>query len=128
MHKKSHTVIIDKPVHETFLASLNPKNTPLWIEGMVEEQASEFPPKLGTLYKNRGETGGWTEYSITEFESDKVFTLSQKDGAYHVRYVFKPQEDNQTELTYTEWEDNGTLESPLPESAIQKLKELIEKS
>jgi len=127
MHNKTYTVVINKPLHETFLASLNPKNTPKWIDSMVEEQASEFPPKLGTTYRNRGEAGDWSEFSITEFEQDKVFTLSQKSGAYNVRYVFKPIADDQTELTYTEWETEGKLANPLPEESIQKLKRLIEK-
>ena len=126
MHSKNYTVIINKPVDVAFAASLDPNNTPKWIDGMAEEQASESPAKLGTVYRNRGETGGWTEYSITEFEQDKVFTISRKDGAYHVRYVFKPIDENQTEFTYSEWEEGGTLENPLPEEAIKKLKQLIE--
>jgi len=126
MHSKGYMVIINKPTSEVFAASLNPKNTPLWIDGIAEEQASESPAKLGTIYKNRGETGDWSEYSITEFEQDKVFTLSRKDGAYHVRYTFKPLTSNKTEFTYSEWEDKGELKNPLPEEAIQKLKQLIE--
>lgn len=126
MHSKSYTVTINKPIHEVFAASLNPANTPLWIEGIAEEQVSESPAKLGTIYKNRGETGGWTEYAITEFEQDKAFTLSRKDGAYHVRYTFDPITSDQTEFTYSEWEDKGELKNPLPEEAIQKLKQLIE--
>lgn len=126
MHTKSYTVIINKPAHEAFAASLNPKNTPLWIDGVVEEQASESPAKLETTYRNRGASGGWTEYAITEIAQDRSFTLSRKDGAYHVRYVFQPLADNQTEFTYSEWEDEGTLKNPLPEEAIQKLKQLIE--
>lgn len=126
MPKKSYTVTINKPAHEAFLASLNPKNTPFWIDGLVEEQASQFPPKLGTTYRNRGQTGDWTEYTITAFEQDKTFTLSRKDGSYHVKYDFKTLPSGHTEFTYTEWEDSGKLENPLPESAINKLKELIE--
>src|SRR5690349_208049 len=101
MHSKRYTVTINKPVSQVFTASLNPANTPKWIEGMAEEQASETPAKLGTIYRNRGETGDWSEYSITEFEQNKAFTLSKKDGAYHVRYIFKPLDDNRTEFTYS---------------------------
>lgn len=126
MHSKSYTSVINKPAHEVFMASLDPKNTPLWIDGMAEEQASESPAKLGTTYRNRGHKGGWSEYSITEFEQDKIFTLSRKDGSYHVRYTFKPLDNGRTEFTYSEWEDSGELAHPLPEKAIQKLKQLIE--
>ena len=86
MRDKSYTIIINKPVGEVFTACLNPGNTPLWIDGIVEEQASDFPAKLGTTYRNRGETGAWSEYTISALEKDTTFTLSRKDGAYHVKY------------------------------------------
>jgi len=126
MHSKTYKIVINKPVSETFLASLNPKNTPQWIDGMAEEQSNEFPPKLGTKYRNRGQSGGWSDYTITAFEQDKTFTLSRDDGAYHVKYTFRPVGKNQTEFEYSEWEDSGELKNPLPEEAIQKLKLLIE--
>jgi len=126
MKSKSYTVVINKPVHEVFMASLNPKNTPLWIDGMAEEQSSEFPPKPGTKYRNRGKTGGWSEYTITAFEQDKTFTLSRDDGSYHVKYTFRPLDSNQTNFEYSEWEDKGELKNPMPQEAIQKLKQLIE--
>lgn len=126
MHSKSYTVVINKPIDEVFAASLNPKNTPQWINSIAEEQASDSPAKLGTTYRNRGETGDWSEYKITAFDNNKSFTLSRKDGVYHVRYTFKPLTTNQTEFEYCEWEDMGKLENPLPAEAIQKLKLLIE--
>ena len=126
MHTKEYSIVISEPAHHVFMACLDPKNTPLGIDGIVEEQASELPAKLGTIYKNRGATGHWSLYTITEFEQDTVFKMSRKDGAFHVRYVFKQLCTNQTELTYSEWEDDGVLEHPLPETAIHKLKQLIE--
>lgn len=126
MHSKRYIISINKPVTTVFKAALNPKNTPLWIDGIVEEQASEFPAKLGTIYRNRGETGSWLEYSITAFENGVTFTLSRKDGAYHVKYTFTPLGSAKTEFEYFEWEDAGKLESPMPEEAIQKFKALIE--
>lgn len=63
---------------------------------------------------------------ITAFEQDTTFTLSRKDGAYHVKYIFKPLGADQTAFEYLGWEDEGKLENPLPEAAIQKLKQLIE--
>lgn len=126
MHSKSYTITINKPLNEVFEATLNPKNTPLWIDGMEEEQANEQPAKLGTQYRNRGKTGDWSNYTITAFERDQTFTLSKDDGSYHVKYDFKPLDEQTTEFRYSEWEDSGVLENPLPEEAIQKLKQLIE--
>jgi hypothetical protein len=126
MHSKKYIAVIDKPSSEVFEATLDPKNTPLWIDGIAEEQASDSPARLGTTYRNRGETGDWLEYAITAFERDTTFTLSRKDGSYHVTYSFKPLSTSQTEFEYLEWEDEGKLENPLPEEAIQKLKQLIE--
>ena len=67
MHSKSYTVVINKPISEVFEATLNPANTPKWIDSMEEERASEQPAKLGTKYRNRGKSGGWSEYTITAF-------------------------------------------------------------
>jgi uncharacterized protein YndB with AHSA1/START domain len=127
MHSKRYTITIDKPVAEVFTATLDPKNTPLWLDGITEEQASDSPAKLGTRYKNRGTFGVWSEYTITAFEQNVTFTLSRNDGAYHVKYSFKPINDNQTRFEYFEWEDAGKLENPMPEEAIHKLKQLIER-
>lgn len=47
------TIEIAKPVSEVFAATLDPKNTHKWISFIIEEKASEFPPKIGTIYSQR---------------------------------------------------------------------------
>jgi hypothetical protein len=121
------TVIINRAAHEVFDFTLNPENTPKWIDGVVTEQSNESPAKLGTIYKNRDRDGNWNEYKITDYEPGIMFIMSKKDGNYHVKYTLKPLDDNQCELEYYEWVDDGILEGPFTQDIIEKLKDIIEK-
>jgi len=47
------SIIINKSIHEVFEFSTNPQNTHLWVDSIKEEMTNEYPPKLGTIYKNR---------------------------------------------------------------------------
>jgi uncharacterized protein YndB with AHSA1/START domain len=127
MNKKTLTVIINKPIAEVFEASINPANTPAWISTMAEEQTSEWPVRLGTKYKNRGHSGGWTDYEVTRFKLNELFELTQSTGDYRVEYIYTPKGDSATELQYTEWVEVGELTNPLTMEALNKLKLLIER-
>lgn len=125
--KKKLTVVIDRPLSEVFSFTLNPKNTPRWVEGITEEVVNETPTKLGTIYRNRGENGNWSEYIVSAFDNGKTFTMSQTTKRYHVKYTFKPLSKGRTELTYYEWVDEeGQLEKPFTIAILQKLKEIVE--
>jgi len=126
MKEKKITIIINKPIEEVFGFTLNPKNTPLWISSIKEEVTNEFPPKIGTLYKNRGDGPDWTIYKVTEFEQNKSFTLTKQDGNYSVRYTFKHIDDNTTEIEYFEWVNEGELEEPFTKEILEKLKSVME--
>lgn len=75
---------INQPAREVFDFVTNPKNTPLWIRSIVEEKTSEWPVKLGTVYKNKNRKGQWSEYAMTDFKENETFTMSLKDENYHV--------------------------------------------
>ena len=126
MNKKTLTVVINKPIAEVFEASINPANTPLWIDTMAEEQTSDWPVKLGTKYKNRGHSGGWTDYEVTKFKLNELFELTQSSGEYRVEYIYTPKGETVTELQYTEWVEVGELENPLSMETLNTLKSLIE--
>jgi hypothetical protein len=126
MKENTLTISIKKPVHEVLLWLLDPKNTPLWVSGVVHEERNEEPTKLGTIYRNRGKNGKWNEYEITEFEEDKLFTFSLRDGNYACRYTFESPLLDQTKLTYFEWVKKGEIEEPFTMKNLEKLKSVIE--
>lgn len=122
------SVEINRPVAEVFNFTLNPENTPLWVDGILHEEINTPAPQLGTRYRNKSRDGVWNEYEITDFVPQEAFTFTQLQSPYRVRYDFKMVSKGVTELTYTEWMEEGSLESPFDMSPLKKLKSLIESS
>lgn len=120
------TIEISRPIKEVFDYTLNPKNTSKWISFISEEVTDEWPPKVGTKYKNRGEGKPWSEYTLTELEENSMFTLSKSDNNYNVRYSFKPLDKNRTELEYYEWVESGELDDPFTMEILNELKRALE--
>lgn len=121
------SIEINKPAQEIFEFTLNPKNTPKWIDFIAVEETNEWPVNLGTIYRNRGDANAnWSEFELTEYVPAKSFTMSKKDGAYHVRYLFTPIGSNATRLDYFEWTDNSEIEEPFTIGPLQKLKSVVE--
>lgn len=130
MNKIKQTVTINRSAHVVFEFTLDPVNTPKWIDSIVQEEVSEQPTKEGTIYRNQTSDGTWNEYEVTAFEQDRMFTFSKKDGEYHVKYTFTPMGAGQCELEYCEWTDSGSMEGLFSEDALanvlSKLKVVIE--
>lgn len=126
MKDKRLTIIIDKPVSEVFDFTVNPNNTPKWIDGIVVEETNETPQKLGTIYRNKGKDGNWNEYEMTAFEKDKMFELTRINGNYHVRYTFTPTDDGYCDFEYYEWVNDGELDDTFSQSILEKLKGILE--
>ncbi len=126
MKGKRLTIEINRPIKEVFDFTLDPKNTPKWIDGIAEEVTSEWPSKKGTIYKNKDSNGTWNEYVLVEFEKNKTFTLARQNSDYHVRYTFYPVGDDKTEFEYYEWVESGELDDTVSQQVLEKLKKVIE--
>jgi hypothetical protein len=126
MKNNKLTIQIHRPVSEVFAFTLNPQNTPRWIDGITEEIANEYPTRRGTKYKNQDMKGRWTEYTVSEFIFEKMFVFSKNDTTYHVRYTFTQLEDAVTTLEYYEWVDTGDLEEAFTQDNLIKLKNILE--
>ena len=125
------TITINKPVEEVFAFTINPENTPKWIDSIVTEQTNEWPVKLGTIYRNQRKNGEWSDYEITAFDPNKTFVMSQKNDSFHVGYTFTPTDNGAaTQLTYRVWKDESELPGSLTVDVLQdildKLKRLVE--
>lgn len=127
MKENRIAVRIGCPVSKVFDFAVNPANTPKWIAGIVEEKTNEWPPRLGTIYRNKNRDGVWTEYEVVELAKDREFVLRQKGSDYRVRYAFTPRGDGSTELTYFEWVERGELKDPFTKATLDRLKSLLEK-
>lgn len=126
MRDQRLTIKIKKPVEEIFAFTLDPKNTPKWVESFVHEQTNESSTKVGTIYKSQNQKGEWSEFTITEFIQNQMFVFTSKDGKYHAKYTFTPVSENATELEYYEWVDEGEMEEPFPKEVLEKLKTILE--
>ena len=126
MKENRLTVTIGRPISEVFFFSINPENTKKWIPTMLEEISSDFPPQIGTKYKNRVEGGEWDEYIVSEYEDGKLFSLRDLMNNYNVRYTYKSISANITEMEYFEWNNAGTLSNPFSISNLNTLKSLLE--
>jgi hypothetical protein len=126
MKRNEHTVEINRSVHDVFEFTINPANTPKWISSIIKEKTSQWPIRIGTIYRNVGKIGDWTEYEVTKLKLNSIFELMQKDGNYHVKYVYKLVSDSKTRLTYIEWVKRGELNSPFTQETLNKLKLVME--
>lgn len=126
MKQNKIAIRIQKPAREVFEYTINPKNTSKWIENIEIEKTSEWPIKIGTIYRNKNKDGEWSQYQVIALKPNKLFELISKDKNYHVRYTYKSIDGNATEMEYFERVDNGKLERPFTPDILEKLKEEIE--
>jgi len=119
-------IIINKSVREVFDFTTDPGNTSFWIPSIREEEVDEYPLKIGTIYRNKGDSGEWDSYKVVEFEANKVFTLKSLSDSYYVRYIYEELGGTKTEMVYFEWVEEGELEDPFKQETLQKLKEVME--
>jgi hypothetical protein len=121
-------IVINRPIGDVFEFTVNPKNTPLWIDSVAHEEASPLPVDVGTVYKNRSRTGKQYTFTMTSFKPNDFFEMIASDKNYHVRYTYKPIDSSTTEMEYVEWMETGDLDAPFTQDVLEKLKSVMEKS
>ena len=127
MKENKLTIFIDKPVKEVFEYSLESNNVPKWINSIKEKIPEERPVKLGTKLRNIGvDSEEWNKYEMIDFQPPRTFTLKRLNGDYFVKYTCT-EKDNGTEFEYFEWAEYRELDGLMEISALELLKELIEK-
>ena len=126
MQNNRLVIQINKPSAEVFAYYTNPKNTPLWWDAVTQEETSDWPIKIGTIYRSQSKSGSWNEFTVTGLVENELFELTSKDGKYHVRYTHTPLDPRSMELEYFEWVDTGELEDPYTFAILDKLKTAIE--
>lgn len=117
---------INRPVSEVYAFTLDPKNTPSWIDGSAKEEASEWPPKVGTVYENTGKNGSILTFIMTELVLNDHFSMKDEVGNYHCIFSFRELENNTSEFEWHEWMENGELENPMTMEVLEKLKSVLE--
>lgn len=113
-------------IKKAFAFTLNPKNTPLWLDDIVIEETNQWPIKIGTQYKNKNKKGEWSEYIIAGLKENKYFEFISLNKNYHCRYTYKKIDTNRCQLEYYEWVDDGEITKPFTQKPLLKLKKLIE--
>ena len=126
MQRNTLHIVINRPVSDVFAFTIDPKNTPQWIAHIQEEETNEWPVRVGTIYRNRGKSDEWSDYIVTQIDTDRIFELQSKDGTYHVRYTYKPMDTHQTEMEYEEWVDAGELSQPFTQGVMRTLQSALE--
>jgi len=121
------TIQINKPLSEVFAFTINPKNTPSYVDSIIVEEASEWPVKKGVTYRNKRENSEWSEYEVTEFKENEIFELRKNNDDTIVRYIFKPINNKITELEYYIQTKAGWLDEASIRNIVKKLKIVLEK-
>ncbi len=127
-HKLRLTTYINAPLEKVWDFTLNPNNTPKYFDSIFEEEFSEFPAKLDTTFRNRGQnTEEWNEVRVVDFKEHETFTLKDIDGKFKVKYTFVNKAGGGTEFTYEEWNIDGTpIETSANIEVVRNLKRELE--
>jgi len=108
-------------ISKVFEFTLDPNNTSRWIESITEEKVDTKKIGMGTIYTN-----DFGSYTVTDYDRDKFFELTDHKTGYICSYTFK-EKDQETEIIYFEYMENGEdLKDPLDQKSFELLKELLE--
>jgi uncharacterized protein YndB with AHSA1/START domain len=100
MKELSTSIKIKASAEDIFKFITDPANTPKWVKVVVREEVSDWPAKVGAIYRNQDTDGNWLELEVLEFSPPTrlvMLNLSSKDTLI---YDFSELESGSTELTY----------------------------
>ncbi len=126
MKENKISITINLPASKVLAFTIDPANTPRWINSIQKEEVNEWPVKIGSIYRNVDANGKWTEYILVTFEKNHIFELVSKEGGYHVRYTYTSITDQISFLEYFERVDNGELVDPFSQDILNNLKTVME--
>lgn len=121
MKEITETITINVPARELFDFTLNPENTPKWVGGVVYEEASEYPPQVGTIYRNKSDDGTWIELEVVALKVGSMFEMRKVGDNHRVRYTFRSVGDSQCELEYRVVVDGGEISQRFSRENIQSI-------
>ena len=127
MKENKIIIIINRPIDDVFEFTTNPNNTHLWIPFIKEEICNQYPPKIGSKYRNRGYgSDNWDVYEVLAFKKNEKFLLTK--DYYFVKYSYRVIDQNTTEMEYFEWiiSKNGSLENTFTKDILENLKYIME--
>lgn len=115
-------IIINVPREKVFEFTLEPKNTPKWLDFISHEEVDTKQIGLGTKYTN-----DFGEMEVTDYERNVYFELTKIDSEYQCSYSYRKIDEDTTELIYFEGMlDGSELEDSLDEESFDKLKLILE--
>jgi hypothetical protein len=115
-------ITINKPIEEVFAFTLEPKNTPKWVEAVSEETVNTEQIGLGTIYSTE-----YRELEVTDYDRDKFFELTNHKTSYVCSYTYKKINDDTAQIIYFEYmQDGSNLADPMKQKSFEKLRELLE--
>lgn len=118
---------INQPKEKVFEFTTTPPNSSLWISGVVKEEVTEWPIKVGTIYKLTDNLGNISKVKVNKVKKNELIEWISKDKNYHCKYIFKEATNEESILEYYEWVDEGEIENPFNQKILKKLKSVLEK-
>lgn len=91
---------INKPVSVVYRFCITPPNSTLWIPGVVKEETSELPIKIGTIYFLTNNSDEVSKVFVVNIKVNEYVEWISEDKNYHCSYSLNPINNNDTKMIY----------------------------
>lgn len=127
MKSNKLVIKINQPKEKVFEFTTTPPNSSLWIPGVVKEETTKWPVKIGTVYKLTDDLGNISIVIVNQIKKNELIEWISEDKNYHCKYILKEVTDKKSILEYYEWVDEGEIENPFNQEILNQLKFILEK-